>query len=71
MTTQTGNLTHDTTVLKAQSVQQAAIVPGASFTTVLNANIALYRTGLASALANGVNTQCHIVALYELGTGGR
>ena len=71
MTAPTGNITHDTTVLKAQSVQQAAIVTATTPVAVRNANVAYHQTALASALANGVNPTCFMAALYELGTGGR
>lgn len=69
-TTNSGNATHDTAVAKSESIRQAATVPGTSPTSVRSADIAHYRTCLASALTNGINPIPFVTALRELGVGG-
>lgn len=69
-THQTGNKNHDDAVAKAESIRQAATVPGTSQATVKAADIAHYRTCLASAIANGLNPGAFMLALRDLGTGG-
>jgi len=66
-TSQTGKAAHDAVVNAAEAVRQTAVVPGASQATVNAAEIAFYRTCLASAKANGVGTECFTTALKSLG----
>jgi hypothetical protein len=53
----TGNATHDANPLAAESVRQAAQTPGASQSTMAAADIAYYRTAIASAIANGCGSE--------------
>jgi hypothetical protein len=54
----------------AEGMRQAAIVPGASFLTIRNVEIAFYRAVARSALANGVQPSSAMVALKGLGVTG-
>jgi hypothetical protein len=64
------NSAHRAALLAAEQTRQAAITPGASQATVKAADIAYYRSALASAIANGVSPIQFTTALRELGTGG-
>ena len=67
---QSGNAPHDTACAAAETTRQAA-VSGATQSAAKTAEIAFYRTCLASALANGCGATTFINALRELGTGGQ
>jgi hypothetical protein len=67
---QSGVKAHDDTCNKAEALRQAAAVAGASQASVKIAEVAYYRTCLASARANGVSPSQFISALYELGQAG-
>lgn len=67
----TGNKNHDDATAKSESVRQAAVVAaGPTQLSVKAADIAHYRSCLASAILNGVNPGIFMQALRELGTGG-
>jgi ferritin-like metal-binding protein YciE len=66
-----GNQTHDDAVAASEGSRQSAVkASGASQATVKAAEIAHYRTLIASAKANGQPYQQFVEALMELGTGG-
>jgi len=64
------NSGHRAALLAAEQVRQAAAVPGATQSALRNADIAFYRSALASAVANGLSPAQFEFALRELGTGG-
>lgn len=64
-----GNKNHDDTVNAAESVRQVACA-GATQAACITAEIAFYRTALASAKANGIGIEPFVTALRALGTGG-
>ena len=61
--------THNDTQNAAEGVRQAAVA-GASQPAIRTAEIAFYRTVVASALANGVSTEAAMSALRNLGVTG-
>lgn len=70
-THQTGNKNHDDAIAKVESARQIAVAAAApAQSTVKTADIAFYRAGLASAIANSVNPSAFGQALRDLGTGG-
>ena len=71
MNSKTGNVTHDNNIIAAEGVRQQAMVGTPSAATAKAADIAFFRAGRASALANGVGPTEFIRALMELGTGGQ
>jgi len=66
---QNANKTHDDVVTAAEGLRQTTIVGGTQAQTKA-ADVAAYRTMLASALANNCGATTFITALRELGTGG-
>jgi len=64
------NSGHRAALLSAEQTRQASSPPDASQATLKAADIAFYRSALASAVANGVPTSQFEFALRELGTGG-
>jgi hypothetical protein len=68
--TKSGNATHDANCLQAEGVRQAAIAVATTQSAAKAADIAAFRTMLASAIANTCGPTQFINALRELGTGG-
>jgi hypothetical protein len=69
---QTGNITHDQTVLRAEGIRQAAVAAAAIAGSQANAraaDIACYQTAVASAKANNCGITTFLNALRELGVG--
>ena len=66
----TGNRVHDDAIVTAESVRQAAAVPGATQAAVRTADITFYRAARASAIAQGLSPEPFIQALNDLGVGG-
>jgi hypothetical protein len=64
-----GHRTHDNTVNAAEMSRQIACA-GATQAACVIAEIAFYRTALASAKANGIGIEPIVAALRQLGTGG-
>jgi hypothetical protein len=67
----TTNSTHDTAVARAEGIRQAAVRAASNQATATAADIACYRTALASAIANNSSsgTTTFLTALRELGVG--
>ena len=65
-----GNKSHDDAVNAAEGARQVATAPGATQAACITAEIAFYRTALASAKANGIGIEPIVAALKQLGTGG-
>jgi hypothetical protein len=65
-----GKKTHDDTVNAAAGAAQSAITATTPQATVRATEIALYRTIVTSALANGVSPSSAIRALQSLGVTG-
>ena len=61
---------HNNTQNAAEGARQAAVIPGASFLTIRNAEIAFYRAVVRSALANGVGVSSAMQILKALGVTG-
>jgi hypothetical protein len=57
------NTTHRANLLKAEQTRQAAQVPGASQAQLAAADIAYFRSAIASALANGCSIEPFVTAL--------
>jgi hypothetical protein len=70
MPTPTGNKTHDASVLTAEVTRQVALKTASTQAAARTADIAYFRSVLASAKANGIQPGQFITALQELGTGG-
>ena len=67
---QSGNSTHDAACAAADATRSAALAVATTQSAAKTADIACYRTMLASALANSCGPTQFINALKELGTGG-
>jgi hypothetical protein len=62
------NKTHYATVIAAEGVRQVAVAAaGSSMSAIRTAEIAYARTGLKSAIANGVETSSWTMLLASLG----
>lgn len=66
-TVQSENKTHNAAVSKAEGVRQTAVAAASSQAAVTAAEIAFYRSALASAQANGCSTDSFVFALKSLG----
>lgn len=66
---QSGNVAHDTKCQQSLSMLQAAVAAATTQAAVSSAYVTHYKNCLASALANGVNTEVFRVALRQLGAG--
>ena len=64
------NSGHRAALLSAEQTRQASSPPGATQVTLKVADIAFYRSALASAVSSGVSPIQFEFALRELGTGG-
>jgi hypothetical protein len=67
MISKTGNATHDSTMLAAESVRQGAMVAGVSQATATAATVTFYRACLASKITNALDAGSEIAALKSLG----
>ena len=67
MISKTGNATHDSTMLAAESTRQSAVAAAASQATVNTAQIVFYRACLASKITNGLDAGNELIALKNLG----
>jgi hypothetical protein len=65
-----GNRTHQANLLASEATRQAAAAAATTQAAMRTADIAHYRTCLASAIANNCSTNTFVNALKELGTGG-
>lgn len=63
----TGNSNFNAAANSAEAARQAAAVPGASQTTITNAEIVYYRACVKAAIANGISPSVFLQALYDLG----
>jgi hypothetical protein len=64
------NKTHASTCVLAEGTRQAAMAGNPSSATAKAADIAFYRSVIASCVANGQPYSNFTVALMALGTGG-
>lgn len=70
MIIKSGNTTHDTNVAAAELTRQVAVKAASTQAAVNTAEIAFYRTCLASAIANNCQTSEFLLALRQLGVTG-